>query len=873
MFGNRRWHVPEELQLSAIDCGPAALVAILRGIGIGLDSVKVREWCHTGVEGTSIDDLEDLAVALGAPAMQVLIPREHVLEEASAALPSIAVVCRHEGALHFVVLWRRVGPYVQVMDPGVGRRWMRVEQLVEELYEHELAVPASMWEEMASSPEFLGSLATRLRSLGCSAAEVQTLVGRAEKEGPNGVAALDCAARVSAAVPRRAGRAAESVTQLFGILGDEPAAAPEHLWTARPRYGADVRLRGAILLTVRESSGQEMSEAETTDAAVLRAELAGEPARPWLTTAALVWGCDRARTVRLALWLAVAGILATLELVVLRHVIDAGAASPSLLLRFWLLGVGLVVAEALLLREGTALGRNLELRLRRMWDEALPGLADEFVQTRPATDLAERAHQIHHMRELAHTVVQLARLVCFVVPCAVAVALAVPGAAPAVAVLTAVSIGGAVAVVRFLQESDVQQRTQGARLARWHYEVRRGAACLAPGHGKSAVVAVAHEASRDWEHAARRFHRTGALAGLVHGVASFGIAATFVVSLAVRGQHDAATIFFAGYLAVIVPYTGQRICILAQTLPRYGSVLVRLTEPLRAPKRARHTNAPLPAEPILPQGAGVSLRLRKVRAKREGREVLHGVDVNVDAGEHLAVVGPSGSGKSSLAGLLLGWLSPSAGHILVDGHLLSPDVIAELSTATAWVAAEVRVWDVPLEANVAFGNGADRAAVLDALSTAGAGDVLDRLGLDGQRLGEGAAALTSTEAQRVRFARALALPSPRLVVLDEAFRGLDTAERRRCLSIARNRWRCATLLHITHDTAEAELFDRVLVVEDGSIVEDGTPAVLRSIPDGHFSALVAAEISLRRRQERWERYQMDQGRVTHVPPRRTMRQP
>jgi ATP-binding cassette subfamily B protein len=82
------------------------------------------------------------------------------------------------------------------------------------------------------------------------------------------------------------------------------------------------------------------------------------------------------------------------------------------------------------------------------------------------------------------------------------------------------------------------------------------------------------------------------------------------------------------------------------------------------------------------------------------------------------------------------------------------------------------------------------------------------------------------EGQRVRLGRALARRGVRLVILDEPFRGLDRAQRRVLLQRARQEWRAATLLCITHDVQSTQAFDRVLVVEGGRIIEDDDPARL-----------------------------------------------
>ena len=125
----RRTIIPEVVQISATDCGPASLKSVFAGMGRELNYRVLREACQTDVDGTSINTLEELASQLGLDAEQVMLPMDHVFLPEARALPAIIVTLTAGGRNHFVVLWRRVGPFVQVMDPAVGRRWTRVETL------------------------------------------------------------------------------------------------------------------------------------------------------------------------------------------------------------------------------------------------------------------------------------------------------------------------------------------------------------------------------------------------------------------------------------------------------------------------------------------------------------------------------------------------------------------------------------------------------------------------------------------------------------------------------------------------------------------------------------------------------------------------
>ncbi len=131
----RRFLAVEVVQTSNMDCGPAALKCLLEGYHVPISFGRLREACQTDVDGTSIDTIEEIASDLGLIAEQSLIPIDHVTLASARALPAIVVVNR--GAqLHFVVVWRRVGRWLQVMDPAVGRRLITVSQFQREIHLH-----------------------------------------------------------------------------------------------------------------------------------------------------------------------------------------------------------------------------------------------------------------------------------------------------------------------------------------------------------------------------------------------------------------------------------------------------------------------------------------------------------------------------------------------------------------------------------------------------------------------------------------------------------------------------------------------------------------------------------------------------------------
>ena len=239
------------------------------------------------------------------------------------------------------------------------------------------------------------------------------------------------------------------------------------------------------------------------------------------------------------------------------------------------------------------------------------------------------------------------------------------------------------------------------------------------------------------------------------------------------------------------------------------------------------------------------------------------------AGEHVAIVGRSGAGKSSLLALLLGWHRAAQGEVLVDGERLDAARLAALRRETAWIDPSVQLWNRSLLANLGYGSDPSPDAVGATLRAARLEGVLGALS-DGLAtpLGQGGGLVSGGEGQRVRLARALLREGVRLALLDEPFCGLDRDSRRALLDEARRRWRDATLLCVTHDVSETLGFERVLVVEAGRIAEVGAPRELARRPGSAYRRMLEAEELARREvweAAHWERWRVADGTVSVTP--------
>lgn len=220
-------------------------------------------------------------------------------------------------------------------------------------------------------------------------------------------------------------------------------------------------------------------------------------------------------------------------------------------------------------------------------------------------------------------------------------------------------------------------------------------------------------------------------------------------------------------------------------------------------------------------------------------EILQSVSFSVAPGETLALVGPSGSGKSTIADLLVRLIDPDIGVVRLDGLDLKRISLAELRRHVVLVDQVPGLLHASIEENIRYVRpDASESEVQRAAVAAGVDEILARLP-DGIRtvVGERGAALSAGERQRVAIARAL-LADPQVLVLDEPTAALDPVSERQVLAGYRRAMRGRTTILITHHLSLVSEADRVVVLGERGILEQGQPAELRA-RGGRFAALFA----------------------------------
>ncbi|HVR30728.1 MAG TPA: ATP-binding cassette domain-containing protein [Thermoanaerobaculia bacterium] len=961
---SRKLVVPEVIQSSAMDCGPAALKSLLGGYNLDVSYGRLREACQTDVDGTSIDSIETMARELGLEAEQIMIPRDHLLVAEARTLPAIVVTRLPNGSTHFVVAWRRHGQYLQVMDPAVGRRWVRAREFLDELYIHQFRVPAAGWREWAETDEFVGALVRRLDTLGLGREDGSQLVARALEDPTwRSIAALDAAVRMADALVRAGG--IDRGSRVLGVIEaaqQGPESIPSVYWSVRPLAAAgsavgddgsggggtavdlpadgagapgagdavhgaqpgategevgrqpaaeeELTLVGALLVRVLglgdAAGGATASGGEAGPSQRLTGVLGGDDARPGRRLLELLRqdGALVPAVLVAALAVAAGGVL--LEALLLRSLLDVGlrleltaqrlgAAAAIATLGLTLLLVELPATQGLL-----RIGRRLEMALRIAFLRKLPALGDRYFSSRLSSDMAERSHAIHQIRNVGPLAGQLVRTTFELVLVTAGLAWLDPRSAPWALLAALGSLAVPLASYRPLVERDLRLRSHAGSLSRFYLDGLLG---LIPirAHSAEEVVRREHETLvTEWSRAGLRLQR------MVATVQGWQLLLGFSLVIVLVRSHlehaaSAGTVLLLVYWALSLPALGQELALVLARYPWYRNVTLRLLEPLGAREESATprglqvaggavaravedgpatavTAGAVAAVGATPTGlaedsesgtsagsthrGGVGIVLRGVSVQAGGHAILREVSLEIPPGEHVAIIGPSGAGKSSLVGVLLGWHRAAHGVVLIDGEALDEARLEVLRRETAWADPAVRLWNRSLVENIRYGGDGGLGTAIDGALLK---EVLETLP-DGMqtRLGEGGGLVSGGEGQRVRLARAMMRSEARLVILDEPFRGVDRGDRNLLLRRCRRLWADSTLLYITHDIRQTLSFDRVAMLDRGRLVESGRPEELVRAGASRYAAFLDADERARESLwtgARWRRLWLEGGRL------------
>lgn len=255
---------------------------------------------------------------------------------------------------------------------------------------------------------------------------------------------------------------------------------------------------------------------------------------------------------------------------------------------------------------------------------------------------------------------------------------------------------------------------------------------------------------------------------------------------------------------------------------------------------AEPPDVPEPADPAaLPPPVGGRVELRGVTfGYRDDRVVLPEIDLGIPAGQTVALVGATGAGKTTIAKLMSRFYDPTSGVVSLDGVDLRRIADAELRTSVVMITQDGFLFSGSVADNIGFGRlGATREQIVAAAAAVGAHEFISSLpdGYDTDVRKRGGR-LSAGQRQLVAFARAF-LADPAVLILDEATSSLDVPTERAVQHALRTVLATRTALIIAHRLSTVEIADRVLVLANGRVIEDGSPEELTSEGTGHFARL------------------------------------
>lgn len=226
-------------------------------------------------------------------------------------------------------------------------------------------------------------------------------------------------------------------------------------------------------------------------------------------------------------------------------------------------------------------------------------------------------------------------------------------------------------------------------------------------------------------------------------------------------------------------------------------------------------------------------------------EVLKGINIEIKAGEKIALAGASGAGKSTIAQLLMRFYDVNEGELLVDGVPSNDYSLHHLRSHIGIVPQEVILFGGSIRENIAYGKlDATDEQIKEAARQANALDFISTFpeGLD-TIVGERGVKLSGGQRQRIAIARAI-LKDPAILILDEATSSLDAESEKLVQGALDVLMQNRTTLIIAHRLATIRNVDRIYVLEEGKIVESGHHDALIQVPDGYYARLVNLQMQV-----------------------------
>ena len=344
------------------------------------------------------------------------------------------------------------------------------------------------------------------------------------------------------------------------------------------------------------------------------------------------------------------------------------------------------------------------------------------------------------------------------------------------------------------------------------------------------------EISRSAKDAKLKFMRQQAFPSMLYSVAAAGMIAGIFLICVLLFHMDTARLMVLVYVFTrLWPVFGgfiSKITTIQTAVPAYEKLMEAL-QTFSAEKSEQMQMVPIPFE------KKIEFRNVCFAYQGNGESILHNVNFSLKKGSITALMGRSGAGKTTIADLLMGFLKPTSGEILIDGVALSDDNLSGWRHNLGYIPQEPLILNATVRENLQrFHPTATQMEMEKALKKAYIWNVVENLpqGMD-TVLGDGGIRLSGGERQRIVLARVL-LGNPRLIVMDEATSAMDYESEMAVRNAIRDLDEQVTILIIAHRLATVRTAKYGLVLENGRITEAGTLCELASHPEGYFNRLL-----------------------------------